>query len=312
VANLCEDAFAKLDHSSGLEAISAHSEIRQRNIQEKSAAFYRSFLRLRTQMIALLADSYRRYFKLALAHPSQAGGDPHEWAWTQLQPALRAALEWIREWYTLACEGQNQTVRQLASVEFVQGGTASLSIPTTAPEVPPPSSWRGPAWLFGISLAYFGFGPLKQSHVPNIDPAERLGEAHTRLLLKGARRVFLWELRSATQIVQNEEIAAAAAIPAETVGGPNKGKGSRQGLKGIEGLGPKKLDFSRYMDNLTEKQRLACSLKYEHGLGLTEIASRMELDRKTAYEHIEAAKRKIDQFRSSEKSKVHRAKSKGE
>jgi DNA-directed RNA polymerase specialized sigma24 family protein len=70
-----------------------------------------------------------------------------------------------------------------------------------------------------------------------------------------------------------------------------------------EGL-VRKADLSRYMHNLTEKQRLAFSLKYEYQLGLAEIASRMGLDRKTAYEHIEAANRKIKQAYSGEKRKA--------
>jgi len=80
-------------------------------------------------------------------------------------------------------------------------------------------------------------------------------------------------------------------------------KGSKRGLKGVEGL-VHKTDLSRYKHGLTEKQQLAFSLKYEYGLKLSEIASRMELDRKTAYEHIKAATRKIDQVRSSEKRKA--------
>jgi predicted DNA-binding protein YlxM (UPF0122 family) len=62
------------------------------------------------------------------------------------------------------------------------------------------------------------------------------------------------------------------------------------------------------MDNLTEKQHLAFSLRFEYGLGLAEVASRMGVDRKTAYEHIEAAKRKVNHARSKEKSKTHHAK----
>lgn len=54
--SLCEEAFASLEQLSELHAISAHSELKQRNSQEKSAAFYRSFLPLRAQMIALLAN----------------------------------------------------------------------------------------------------------------------------------------------------------------------------------------------------------------------------------------------------------------
>jgi predicted DNA-binding protein (UPF0251 family) len=196
-------------------------------------------------------------------------------------------------------------------MEFAEGQTSSLSIPLTVEPYPPPKSWRAPAWLFAISLAYVGVGLLKEKHVPATDSEEKLGAAHTRLLLKGARRVFLWELVGTIERVRNEETTAAGAIPAETVGGqtggPNKRKGSKHRLKGIEGL-VRKTDLSQYMLNLTEKQRLAFSLKFEYELGLTEIASRMRLDRKTVYEHIEAAKRKFDQVHSSEKRNANRAK----
>jgi len=59
---------------------------------------------------------------------------------------------------------------------------------------------------------------------------------------------------------------------------------------------------------LTDKQQLAFSLKHEYGLGLAKIAERMEIDRKTAYEHLEAASRKIDQGSSNERHKSRRAK----
>jgi hypothetical protein len=78
-------------------------------------------------------------------------------------------------------------------------------------------------------------------------------------------------------------------------------------LKGTKGL-VRKADFSRWMQGMTEKQQLAFSLKYEYEVGPAEIASRMGLDRKTAYEHLEAAKRKVDQIRSGEKRKANRAK----
>lgn len=121
VAKLCKDAFAKLDQSSGLQAMSAHSEITRRDIHEKSAAFYRSFVPMRAQMIALLADSHRLYFKLALAHPTQTGGDPGNWAWTQLQPAVFAALEWMCDWYVFACDGESRRMRRIASFPFEPG-----------------------------------------------------------------------------------------------------------------------------------------------------------------------------------------------
>jgi hypothetical protein len=78
--------------------------------------------------------------------------------------------------------------------------------------------------------------------------------------------------------------------------------------KGFEGLPRKNLDLSRYMGNLTAKQWMAFSLKNEYGLGLAEIASRMGLNRKTAYGHIQAANTKIDQDQSSAKRKINRAK----
>jgi hypothetical protein len=84
--------------------------------------------------------------------------------------------------------------------------------------------------------------------------------------------------------------------------------GSKLQLKGAEGLGRKKIDLSKWMHGLTDKQEMAFSLKQEYGLGLSEIASRMGLDRKTAYEHIHAAATKIDQIRSGEKRKANRAK----
>ena len=315
INELCENAFANLDSLSGRVGLTADTEIEHAPVAQKSARFFQHFHPLRQQMLELLTDSYRRYFKVALAHDSQTGGDPESWAWIQLQPALHAAFEWIREWYILACEGENQSVRHLGSLEYIPGGAGSLSIPTTVPQFSPTTNWRAPAWLFRISLAYFGFGPLKTQHVPNMDSEERLGHAHTRLLLKGARRVFLWQLGAACRTVRNEETAAAGAIPQTTGGGPaeepNKRKDSKRRLKGIDGL-VRKVDLSQYMHNLTEKQQLAFSLKFEYELGLAEIASRMGLDRKTAYEHIEAAKKKIDQARSNEKSKAHRPKSEDE
>jgi len=79
-----------------------------------------------------------------------------------------------------------------------------------------------------------------------------------------------------------------------------KVKKPKHWLKGTQGLGGK-TDLSRYFHSLTEKQQLAASLKFEYELGLTEIASRMGIDRKTAAEHIHAAERKINQSRSNEK-----------
>jgi predicted DNA-binding protein YlxM (UPF0122 family) len=315
IVALWEDGYAKLDHLSDSEGFRACLEIRELHFGQKTAAFFRYFIPLRKQMVALLAESYRRYFRLALAHARQTGGDPDQWARSQLQPAVSAALQWIRDWYILACDGENQRVWHLGSFEFVPGRTASLPIPTRIPPFLPPASWRAPAWLFVVSESLVGVGPLKDQHVPRMDSLERLGEAHTRLLLKGARRVFLWELRAAIETARNEEIAAAGSIPLKVgdrqTDEPNK-RNSKRPLKGLDGLVRKSADLSRYMDNLTEKQHLAFSLRFEYGLVLAEVASRMGVDRKTAYEHIEAAKRKVNHSRSKEKSKADHHKRKDE
>jgi len=81
--------------------------------------------------------------------------------------------------------------------------------------------------------------------------------------------------------------------------------------KGVEGLVRKHdlSQYSHYMDTLTEKQRLAFSLKIEYELKLSKIASRMGINRKTADEHIKAAEKKINQARSNEKHKANRTKS---
>jgi DNA-binding CsgD family transcriptional regulator len=307
VGDLFEDAFIKLDSSSQIEALMAHSEIERMPIAQKASTFHRHFLPLRKELVTLLAGSYRRFFKLALAHTNALGTSAEMWAQAQLQPALRAALGWIREWYMLACDGENQRLRRVGSMPFVPGQTASLSISSTAPPFPPSTSWRAPAWLFAIS-PLVGVGPLKNEHVPARDSQEKLAEAHTRLLLKGARRAFLWELGAAVETVRNEEIAAAGVLPTEMAGGQGRQVNKPNfWLKGAEGL-VRKSDLSKYMHNLTEKQQLAFSLKYEYGLGLAEIASRMGLNHKTVYEHIKAAESKIEQVHSSEKRKTQRAK----
>jgi hypothetical protein len=285
-------------------ALMAHSEIELAPVHQKSGAFYRKFLPLLKNVVLLLVDSYRRYFKLALAHPSQAGPDPNDWAWVQLQPAVGAAVKCIRDWYIMACDGSNQYIQPVGNVPFQPGQTVSASIPFNPPEIASPESWRAPAWLFAVGPVV-GIGPLKTKHVPATDSEERLSAAHTRLLLKGARRVFLWKLGAEIETVRNEEIAAAGAIPPPTitVQAPesDRRKGSKREFKGTEGLGRKVSDLSRYMDGLTEKQQLALSLRLEYRLGLGEIASRMGIDRKTAYGHFMAARKKIDQIVSNEK-----------
>jgi hypothetical protein len=76
---------------------------------------------------------------------------------------------------------------------------------------------------------------MKPEHVPMTDSEQKLGAAYTRLLLKGARRVFLWDLQAVIKRARNEEIAAAGAIPTGAASReervPNKRKGWEQRLK---------------------------------------------------------------------------------
>ena len=223
-----------------MTGLGVHAEIEHVSVVQKSVAFYLPYHRLRKNLVLLLACDYRRYFKLALARPDQVRRDPHEWVLDQLQPAIRHALEWIRDWYTLACDGENQQVRRSETIACVPGQPVSSSIPLTVSPIPSPKPWRAPAWVFQIFPALTGVGLIRPDHVPSNDSEEKLGAAHTRLLLKGARRVFLWEFTAAIQRVRNEETAAAGAIPSELVRTqarePNKRKGWKQRIKLYEAI----------------------------------------------------------------------------
>jgi hypothetical protein len=283
-------------------ALAANSEIQIRPISQRSAPFHRHLLPLLKELASLLAGAYRRYFKLALAHPQQTGSDPHQWAVLQLEAAVATTLEWIPNWYMLACDGSNQYMQPVGRVPFEQGQSVSISIPVNPPETASPKPWRAPAWLFAVG-PMVGIGALKTKNVPNWDSVEKLSAAHTRLLLKGARRVFLWKVGQEIEVVRNEEIAAAGSVPAP-IGDAQAGKKNKRPkywLKGTAGLGRKLSDLSRYMDGLTERQQLALSLRLEYRLGLGEVAARMGVDRKTAYDHFMAARKKIDEIRSNQK-----------
>jgi DNA-directed RNA polymerase specialized sigma24 family protein len=107
------------------------------------------------------------------------------------------------------------------------------------------------------------------------------------------------------QLQRLEKRWSATTVQVREPAAPKK---SKRELKGMEGLKRKKFDFSKYMHSLTDKQELAFSLKNEYGLPLAEVASRMGVDRKTAWEHIQAAATKIDHVRSGEKRRANRAK----
>src|SRR5271165_5415458 len=129
--NLWARGFEQLSNSATNVAFVALAEIQIARAANKSGVFYRHFLPLRGEAVALLAEAYRRCFKLAVANPRESNLDPNKWALEQLQPAVNLTFEWIRDWYILACDGENQWVRRADSVPFDPGQTVSVSIPTT-------------------------------------------------------------------------------------------------------------------------------------------------------------------------------------
>lgn len=296
--SLLEQALSDFESSALSRGLMAHDEIERTPFETKCTVFYRHFFPLHKDLLELLANAYRRHFKLGLAHPSEVGPDPHDWVAIQLQVAITMALEWIRDWHILACDGENRRIQRIASIPFIPGETVSASIPTTV-MLSSPKSWRAPSWLFH-NYPTVGFALIRTAHVPPRDFEGRLGEAHTRLLLKWARQLFGRALQSWIENVWNEETAAAGTMPRQAVSTEER-KAKLQPPKGFEGLSHKKADLSKYTDGLTEKQKLAFSLKYEYALPLSEVASRMGLDRKTVYEHLEAVERKLQQAYSNEK-----------
>lgn len=249
--NSFTEALEAIDNMTGRElreffsgtvmtGLGVHAEIEHGSVNQKSVAFYLRYHLLRKNLVLLLAGDYRRYFRLALARPDQVGRDPHKWVLDQLQPAIRHALEWVRDWYMLACDGENQQVRRSETIDFVPRQMVSSSIPLTVSPIPSPKPWRAPGWVFQVLPPLMGVRLLRPDHIPANDSEEKLGAAHTRLLLKGARRVFLWEFAVAIERVRNEETAAAGSIPAEQLNtkarSPNDREGWQQRLKLYEAI----------------------------------------------------------------------------
>ncbi len=74
-------------------------------------------------------------------------------------------------------------------------------------------------------------------------------------------------------------------------------------------LPAKKRDFSNWIDNtsLTNKQRAVFSMRFEYEIPVAEIARRLGLHRKTIYEHLAVANKKIDQQRNYDLRKMRQA-----
>lgn len=135
--------------------------------------------------------------------------------------------------------------------------------------------------------------------------------AEVEIIRSAANKVSSEQMHALTEKVLDQQLRRLEgrwSVPAIQVRGQNEPKDSKRSLKGFEGLGHKKANFSQYMVGMTDKQQMAFSLKYEYGLRLTEIASRMEIDRTTAREHLDAANRKLERSRAFEKRKANRSK----
>lgn len=141
--------------------------------------------------------------------------------------------------------------------------------------------------------------PLRRGGYDPDDSAQMEAIESAKKTLSGVEQIQVL-----TERVIDQQLKRLQQRWSTTQSGPKKLK---HWLKGTQGL-TRKADLSQYKQGLTERQELAFSLKWEYGLGLTEIASRMGIDRKTAHEHIEAAKKKMEEALSNEKGTVNRAK----
>ena len=169
-----------------------------------------------------------------------------------------------------------KSIRATCGINRVRSGTDSIIVHSTHRIAFPAAAILARAVLaLSNLLSHVGDWAVEDEHVPANDSEDKLSAAHTRLLLKRSRRMFLWALGAAIENVRNEETAAAGAIPAEAAGGRTRGS-SKHHLRGFEGLGPKKADLSRYKHVLTEKQQMAFSLKLSMASGRPKLLREWE------------------------------------
>ena len=77
IGNLTLQGMNEIFSSGRMAALHANDEIERTPVpRNKTGPFYRHFLLLQNSIVILLADIYRRYFKVALANPRQVGRDP--------------------------------------------------------------------------------------------------------------------------------------------------------------------------------------------------------------------------------------------
>jgi DNA-directed RNA polymerase specialized sigma24 family protein len=116
------------------------------------------------------------------------------------------------------------------------------------------------------------------------------------------------QIQALTARVSDEQLQRLKERWSAATGQAEGPKMPKHWKKGFEGLGAKVTNLSKHMHVLTDKQQMALSLKVEYGLGPTEIASRMGIDRKTLSEHLAAADKRLTEAYSNDKRKRARAK----
>ena len=134
--------------------------------------------------------------------------------------------------------------------------------------------------------------PLKAASYRTDDPVEIAAiESAVKSLMR------LENLQSLIDRVVDQQFQRLSGRWVSSVKKPKHWQKGTQGLRKIH-------DFSCYYHVLTEKQQVAFSLKLEYEVGLSELASRMGISRKTASEHIHAANRKISHSLSNDKRRL--------
>src|SRR5271156_8277 len=290
--------FLEFQQQSTVQALAVHTEIEVLAIGSRNARFYGHFLPLLMNSAQIVAEAFRRYFKLALANPQDCSPGPNEWACNQLQESIGVVFDWLSNWWVLACDGENQHVRLAASVPILPGEKVSMSIPTTLPaDSQPRTWWRAPCWTLVVYPP--GITLLRQEHVPDTTSNEKLSPAHTRLILKAMRRMFLMMLSRDMDRARSEEIIAAGTIPAHATltekRKPNKRAGWEERLK-LYGVIRKILDANRDLQGI----EFCAELDKRHAQPLHDWVKRNEwrdgLTWKEAWQ-IPGLKRKIRRVR---------------
>jgi len=162
-----------------------------------------------------------------------------------------------------------------------------------------------------LKLTQTGTGEALQQLLKELTQQERLAKELTDL--QGPELAISVFGRTELEIAEEIKPLKISAIASQQSAVPEAltAAGSVPLKRPIEKLPAKKTDLARYLDEarLTERQRECISLKLEYGLGITAIAERLGISRKTVDEHIEAAERNLSAARDREKNSANRARS---